>query len=95
MGVDYQAAIVVGLPRKEIELEDLQDKIDDGDLEVCPPYYGGDSDEDAIVGHMYKTSPWYAPREFEWDAAQIDKLKADFKATTGKDAKVWISPRGW
>lgn len=95
MGVDYQAAIIVGLPRKEIELEDLQDKIDDGDLETCAPYYDGDSDDDAIVGHMYKKSRCYSPVEFEWDQVAIDKLKADFKETTGQDAKVWISPRGF
>ncbi len=92
MGIDYRAAIFVGLPRGEIENKDL---IDAEILEVCPPYYDGDSDESAIAGFPFKTSERYSAVEFEWNRTQIDALKSKFKEETGQEAKVYLSPYGY
>ena len=97
MGIDYQAAVMVGLERGNIEDENLLESIYEGDseLEVCAPYYDGGDDDSAIVGFCYAASDTYAPDEFVWNQEEIDKLKANFKAATGQDAKVWLSPMGW
>jgi len=96
MGVDYQAAIMVGLPRGKLaNIEDLEDMLDKEELECCAPYYDGDGDDSAIVGLPYKISDTYAPRTMEWDQSKIDKLKAEFYRLTGLRAKIWLSPRGW
>lgn len=95
MGVNYQAVIMVGLPRKDIGLEELDDLIDEDLLECCAPYYDGGDESYAIVGFCYKKSGSYYPSELDWDQENLDKLKADFKKVTGQEAKVFISPRGW
>ena len=92
MGVDYQASIFVGLPRKEITNEQL---IEDEKLEVCPPYYDGDSDENAICGFPVQESPTYGAVELKIDRNVIDELKAKFWDITGQDARVWLSTKGW
>jgi hypothetical protein len=92
MGIDYRAAVFVGLPRGEIQNQDL---IDDDELEVCPPYYDGNGARHAIAGFEYKGSDTYAATEFEWDQAKVDELKAEFKTLTGQMAKVYISPYGY
>jgi hypothetical protein len=96
MGVDYNAAIMIGLPRGELShLQDLEDMLDEEELEVCAPYYDGDSDDNAIVGFPYQVSGTYRPSTMEWDQAEVDKQKARFKRVTGREAKVWLSPMGW
>jgi len=95
MGIDYEAAIMVGLPRGDIECEDIADLIYEEELEVCPPYYDGSDDDGAIVGLTYKVSGTYQASEFKWDQTLVDALKTEFKKLTGQDAKVWLSPLGW
>lgn len=95
MSIDYEAAIMVGLPRGDIEYEDLADLIDEEELEVCPPYYDGGDDDNAIVGLTYKISKTYQASEFEWNQQAINEMKAEFKKLTGQDAKIWLSPWGW
>lgn len=92
MGIDYRAAVFVGLPRCEIEDQEL---IENGDLDVCPPYYDGNSADHAIAGLEYSGSETYGASEFAWDQAKVDELKAEFKKLTGKDAKVYLSPYGY
>ena len=92
MGIDYKAAVFVGLPRSDVDDQEL---IENEELEVCPPYYDGNSDDGAIAGFAYSTTPTYSARELKWDHAEIDKLKAKFKKLTGQEAKVYLSPYGF
>lgn len=94
MGINYKAAIVVGLQQCDLEFDELEEHLDDGTLRRCPPYYDGSDADDAVVGFIYRQSGAYCSGEIEWDQAQIDKLKADFKAITGQDAKVFLTPVG-
>lgn len=97
MGVSYSAAIVVGLPRRDLSnLDNLKEILyDDESLEVCAPYYDGDSDDSAIVGVLIYKSPNYAPKEIDLNSNVIAEAQATFKEITGLDAKIWISPRGY
>lgn len=96
MSIDYQAMVIVGLPRKELsDCDSLSDWIDEEELTVCSPYYDGGDSQDAIIGIEVQTSGTYKPSILEWDQEKIDKLKEEFKTLTGLDAKVWISPYGW
>lgn len=92
MGIDYKASIFVGLPRKEITNNQL---IENEELEVCPPYYDGDSDENAICGFSYLESPTYGAVELKIDRNVVDELKAKFFDLTGQNARVWLSTKGW
>lgn len=92
MGMDIKAAVFVGLPRSEIEHEDLSDLIDNEELEVCPPHYDGNGAEWAIVGFELASCGRYEASEFAFDAEKCAELSARFKELTGQDAKVWLSP---
>ena len=95
MGIDYKAAVFVGLPREEFDQEQLSGWLDEGDLEVCPPYYDGNSEDYAICGFSFKISRTYGPSELVWDQDALEKLKGDFNKLTRLDAKVWLSPLGY
>lgn len=99
MGIDYEAAIMVGLPREEMEdiVENLEDLIfgDESEVEVCAPYYDGEGDDKAIIGFAYKISDTYRASEIEWNDKDVNLLKAKFKEEFGKEAKIWLSPMGW
>jgi len=97
MGIDYRAAVMVGLKQEDIESEGILEEIWDGEseLEICAPYYDGGDSDNAIVGLSYAVSDTYGPDEFTWNQEKIDELKVKFKKATGQDAKVWISPMGW
>ena len=96
MGIDYKAAIFVGLPREDFEdQENLSELLDNEELEVCAPYYDGSDDDSAIVGFRFKSSGAYSPSELEWNQSVIDSFKSDFNKLTGLEAKVWLSPLGW
>ena len=92
MGIDYQATIIVGLPRSEFDSAEF---IEEEDLHVCPPYFDGNSDDMAIAGFFYKKSGTYRAAEISFDQGKINELKAKFKELTGKDAKIYLSPNGW
>lgn len=92
MGIEYEAAIMVGLPRGEIHNQEL---IYDDELEVCSPCYDGGSDDGAVAGFFYEQSGTYSASLLEWDQQKIDELKTKFKDLTGQEAKVWLSPYGW
>lgn len=92
MGIDYRAAVFVGLPREEIQNREL---IETDEIEVCPPYYDGTGAGYAIAGFEYKGSETYCASEFDWDQSKVDELKAEFKELTGQEAKVYISPYGY
>lgn len=96
MGIEYKAAIIVGLPRHEFEDQDqLNEWIDNEEVEVCSPYYDGSDADWAIAGFFVATSELYSPSLFSWDAERVGELAAQFKDLTGKDGKVWLSPYGY
>lgn len=92
MGMSIFAAVWVGLPRQNIEKQEL---LEDESLEVCPPHYDGNGADDAIAGFELLRSPNYLAREFSFDQSRCDELKKKFKEITGQDAKVWLSPCVW
>jgi len=95
MGIDYRAAIFVGLPRGEIKNEKIGEMIEGGEIEICPPYYDGTGDNGAIAGFEYAGSRTYEATELQWDPEQVAKLKADFFEKFGQEAKVYLSPYGY
>ena len=96
MGIDYRAAIFVGLPQGELRsLDNFTELLDSDELQVCSPHYDGNSEDYAIVGYGAHWSDIYGPSELKYDDAEISKLKDKFKSVTGLDAKVWISPYGY
>lgn len=92
MGIYYSAQVIVGLPRCEIQKEEL---IEDEELTVCPPYYDGNDADHAIAGLEYLATRDHQAAEIDWDQEKINQLKAEFKELTGQDAKVFISPCGY
>jgi hypothetical protein len=92
MGMSIFAAVWVGLPRQDIENEEL---LEDESLEVCPPHYDGNSDDDAIAGFELQRSPSHLGCELSFDQSKVEELKVQFKELTGQDAKVWLSPCVW
>lgn len=95
MGIKYQAAIIVGLPRLEIGNELLEKLKDEDKIEICPPYYDGSDEGCAIAGLEYLRSDDFSPIELDFDQVEIDKLKSEFLALTGMVGKVYLSPRGY
>lgn len=93
MGIDTSAAIFVGRPREDFEDgEQLQAWIDADEIHVCPPHYDGNHADWAICGYGLHRSTDYSATELNFNEAHAEQLKAKFKALTGMDAKVWLSP---
>jgi hypothetical protein len=92
MGMSIFAAVWVGLPRQDIENQEL---LEDESLESCPPHYDGNSADDAIAGFELLRSPSHLGCELSFDQSKVEELKVQFKELTGQDAKVWLSPCVW
>lgn len=94
MGTYYSAAIVVGLPRRDIPetLFDAEGGI--GELTIVSPIFDGYNDEDAIVGFILQESGDYKASELDDNklSAIPSKMK-DFFQITGLKPKVWLSPQ--
>jgi hypothetical protein len=88
MGIEYSAALIVGLHRDEIEDEDLIDELD----QAAPYYDGGD---EAIVGVYVERTGDYQALEITLDQAKVDAAKAKFRELTGQDGKLYLTPRGY
>lgn len=94
MGMYYSAAIIVGLHRDDLKDHEHFDEFVDGDLYQAPPYYDGC--DQAIFGVIVEQSDDYAATEIigELDS-KIQSAKEAFKAKTGLDGHVFITPIGW
>jgi len=92
MGIVVTAAIIVGLPRKDFTEEELDGFLDTGQLSVCPPYYNGDGDEEAIVGLYYEKSDRYTATALDWNEADVNVLCEKFKELTDKEPEIFLSP---
>lgn len=88
MGIEYSAALIVGLHRDEIEDEDLIESLD----QAAPYYDGGD---EAIVGVYVERTGDYQAKEITLDQAKVDAAKAKFRELTGQDGKLYLTPRGY
>lgn len=94
MSIDTSAMIVAGLPNRDFEALGIDVAATDWELEHVSPYYDGW--EDAIWGICVDDSPGYVASELPPNLAElIEKAKTEFKAITGQDAKVWLTPRIW
>jgi len=95
MGVDYNAAIVVGAAWEDIN-EDAIDNIDElvesGDLHDFPPFYDGY--REGLFGLYIVNSPDYGYCEMEYTAQDIEVAKQRFKELTGIDAKIYLAVIG-
>ena len=96
MGIDTQAVIVVGLPDDELNIErnDCGEYDDRGILQMIPSYF--DADE-GIIGVEVKESPDYSYSEIDVELLleDIRVAKSTFKTLTGKEGKVYLSPKVW
>lgn len=92
MGVEYAAAIVVGLPVSEFE---DHDQIEQFGFEVVAPYYDGDAA--GIAGIVTHCTSSYSRAKLDVGsiAVAIDEAKKEFKEATGKDATVYLSTQGY
>jgi hypothetical protein len=101
MGIDYRAAVVVGLPREQVESngkfdderDDFQDWAEEHGMEFVAPYYDGY--DDALVGYVYRISPDYGRSIVRWAPDEVEELKATFREVVGKDAEVYLSVLGY
>ena len=88
MGIEYQAVLIVGLHRDDIENGEIID-----DLDEAAPYFDGA--EHAICGVFVERSGDYCATEITLDQAKVDAAKAKFLRLTGQEGKLWLTPRGW
>lgn len=94
MGIDYSAAIFVGLHRSELEDHENFEDFENGDLDQAPPFYDGG--QAAIFGVSVVHSGDYSASEIEGSLdAKIQAAKDSFKETTGRDGKVYITTIGY
>ena len=92
MGIEYAAAIIVGLPVEDFPgMDNFYDWMEDNGLERCPPSYDADH---GIVGLFYKRSTDYGYDALSWDQSKLEQLKEDFKEITGMEARVYLSTLG-
>lgn len=95
MGVDYNAAIVVGAEWRDIDEEDAE-KIDDliccSDLQDFPPYFDGY--REGLFGLYIVNSPDYGYCEMKYTAEDIEAAKQKFKELTGIEGNVYLTTIG-
>lgn len=95
MGVDYNAAIVVGAAWEDVDgnsQEDIQELVENGDLHDFPPYYDGY--REGLFGLYIVNSPDYSYCEMEYTAEDVEVAKQKFKELTGVDGKVYLTVIG-
>lgn len=94
MGVEYRAAIVVGLPYDKLPKETRDDLIDNETLQSFSPYFDAGRD-DCVFGFPLQETDDYQFAVMDYSLEDILKLSAKFKAITGLDAKTYLTPYGW
>jgi hypothetical protein len=94
MGIDTSAMLIVGLTRGEMEMTDeIEELIDEGELDSCPTYYDGGGDDCGVIGYaVTSTSDNSSEEVTDEDLGKIMALKSKFKAQTGQEAKLLVSP---
>ncbi len=95
MGVDYNAAIVVGADWRDIDEQDvdnIDELVENGDLHDFPPYYDGY--QEGLFGLYIVNSPDYSYCEVEFTAQDVEGAKQKFKELTGMEGKVYLTVIG-
>lgn len=99
MGIEYQAAIFYGVPRKELietagcTLCELDEIIGNGVLDQCSPYYDADV-EDCLFGYFLARTPDYNYRQIDLSKIRVEDEAAEFEALLGIKGRVYLSPYG-
>ena len=95
MGVDYKAVIFYGLPFDELDVESdwLEEQIEYGEIEVCPPYFDAGRD-DSLFGYFMVTGPDYGAVELS-TVMDYAKEARDFEKLFGKQGRLFLSTCGW
>lgn len=94
MGIYYQAAIVVGLPREDMRDHDKFEDFDNWELEQFAPYYDGS--DSSILGIAVENSDDYSAMELNGSLdAKISAAEDSFKEKTGMTPKVYLTPVGY
>lgn len=94
MGMSCSAAIIVGLHRAELEDHENFGDFENGSLDQAPPYYDGGFD--AIFGVIAVSGDDYSAIEVNGSIdSRISAAKDFFKAKTGLDGRVYITPVIW
>lgn len=100
MGIEYRAAIVVGLPKNEFgdftDTIDWQEDLDDIGLQHFPPYFDA-SLTSGVIGVEVLHSPDYYAQEIDPGKFGVDLRDAQhkFHAITGLAGKLYLTPVGW
>lgn len=90
MGIEYSAAIIVGLRRGELEDHENFEDFENGDLDSVSPYFDGW--QDAIFGVIAHSAQDYSASEIEGSIDQkIEKASAEFTEKTGREGKVFLT----
>lgn len=94
MGIEYSAAIIVGLPKDDLFEHESYEDFQNGDLDQAPPFYDGG--EAAIMGIIVEQSGDYSAMELNGSLdAKISAAEDSFKEKTGMTPKVYLTPVGY
>lgn len=100
MSIQYKAAIVVGATWNSIPIDDesfdnIKQLVDDGELDDFPPCYDGD--REGVFGYELEKTPDYYYSEINISdfIDEVFTLKQQFLATTGFEAKVYLTTVGY
>lgn len=94
MGVEYRAAIVVGLHYNDLPKETRDELLNNEELDAFSPYFDAPHC-DCICGFSIQETDDYCSAELNLSASRTVELGVKFKAITGLDAKVFLTPYGW
>ncbi len=89
MGICYEAKVVVGCPASDLP-EWGYGEVEDAEMEIISPRFGGPINESLIGFVVESCSRWteFDPAITAWGQ---DEMKTKFKELTGIDAKVFLT----
>lgn len=95
MSIDYCAKLMIGLRRCEFTDQNLLEEwVQNGTLEVAPPYYDGGGEDHAVVGLPLLETGRFGNREFVPDPAKEAELRAQFLKLTELPPKLYLCTHG-
>ena len=94
MSIGYSAVVVVGLRHEDFpDPDQLESWADDGKIERVSPYYDA-SNEDCLFGVVVAYTRDYCFKEVPMPLDELEQAKDEFRALTGLEPKLWLSPHG-
>lgn len=94
MGVEYRAAIVVGLPYDELPKDTRDELLDREELDAFSPYFDAPH-EHCLCGFPIQETDDYQFAEMDFSLDGVDELRIKFKTLTGLTPKTYLTPYGW